>query len=147
MRLWSIHPSYLDAKGLVALWREALLAQSVLQGKTKGYKNHPQLIRFKNTSNPTGALASYLRHVNNEARRRGYNFQRSKIANKNIKGRMTVTCGQVEYELTHLLNKLKKRDSLLYNRLKTLKTVEPHPLFMQVEGSIEDWEKVSPGDS
>jgi len=30
MRLWSLHPRYLDAKGLVALWREGLLAQKVL---------------------------------------------------------------------------------------------------------------------
>lgn len=143
MRLWSIHPSYLDAKGLVALWREGLLAQSVLLGKTKGYKNHPQLLRFKNTTHPIGAIASYLRHVNNEARRRGYNFQRSKIVNKNIKGRITVTTGQVEYERTHLLNKLKKRDKLLYDQLKTLTTIELHPLFAQVKGKREEWEKVS----
>ncbi|WP_368086417.1 pyrimidine dimer DNA glycosylase/endonuclease V [Nitrosomonas sp. Nm34] len=26
MRLWSIHPKYLDAKGLLALWREGLQA-------------------------------------------------------------------------------------------------------------------------
>lgn len=37
MRLWSIHPRYLDTKGLVALWRETLLlAQAVLFGNTKG---------------------------------------------------------------------------------------------------------------
>ena len=36
MRLWSLHPRYLDAKGLVALWREGLLAQAVLKGQTKG---------------------------------------------------------------------------------------------------------------
>jgi len=38
MRLWTIHPKYLDAKGLVALWRETLLAKHVLEGKTPGYK-------------------------------------------------------------------------------------------------------------
>lgn len=43
MRLWSLHPQYLDAKGLVALWREGLLAQAVLAGQTRGYKRHPQL--------------------------------------------------------------------------------------------------------
>lgn len=48
MRIWSVHPSLLDAKGLVACWRETLLAQKVLQGLTKGYKNHPQLDRFSN---------------------------------------------------------------------------------------------------
>ena len=47
MRLWSVHPKYLDSKGLVALWREALLAKQVLEGGTKGYRNHPQLDRFK----------------------------------------------------------------------------------------------------
>jgi hypothetical protein len=29
-RIWSLHPKYLDARGLVALWREGLLAQAVL---------------------------------------------------------------------------------------------------------------------
>ena len=43
MRLWSLHPKYLDKLGLLGLWRESLLAQKVLLGKTKGYKNHPQL--------------------------------------------------------------------------------------------------------
>jgi hypothetical protein len=40
MRKWSIHPQYLDTKGLEALWREALLAKNVLEVKTKGYRNH-----------------------------------------------------------------------------------------------------------
>jgi len=31
MRLWTIHPKYLDRQGLLALWREALLAQKVLR--------------------------------------------------------------------------------------------------------------------
>lgn len=31
-----MHPRYLDAKGLVALWREALLVQAVLRGETRG---------------------------------------------------------------------------------------------------------------
>ncbi|HKX52383.1 MAG TPA: pyrimidine dimer DNA glycosylase/endonuclease V [Nitrosospira sp.] len=37
MRLWTLHPRYLDTKGLVAAWREALLAQKVLSGLTSGY--------------------------------------------------------------------------------------------------------------
>jgi hypothetical protein len=32
MRLWTLHPQYLDPRGLVALWRVALLAQQVLLG-------------------------------------------------------------------------------------------------------------------
>ena len=105
MRLWSIHPCYLDAKGFVALWREALLAQKVLLGNTKGYKNHPQLVRFKNIHNPTGAIASYLRCVIDEADKRGYNFDRSKIIKKSTSFKIPVTIGQVEYEFKHLLLK------------------------------------------
>ena len=97
MRLWSIHPSYSDARGLVALWREGLLAQNTMHGNTKGYVNHPQLSRFKNTNNPIGAIASYLRYVADEADYRGYNFNRSKIANRRIRNAILVTNGQVDY--------------------------------------------------
>ena len=67
MRLWSLHPGYLDSQGLVALWREALLAQKVLAGKTRGYKNHPQLERFKAHPHPPQAIAAYLVSVWEEA--------------------------------------------------------------------------------
>jgi len=142
MRLWSLHPKYLDTKGLVALWRETLLAQNVLLGNTKGYKNHPQLIRFKNTRNPQGAIATYLRHVADEADKRDYNFNRAKIINKRFNSSITVTSGQVEYELQHLLNKLKVRDSERYRELKALKRIELHPLFKKVRGEIANWEIV-----
>ncbi|MDB9822307.1 pyrimidine dimer DNA glycosylase/endonuclease V [Deltaproteobacteria bacterium] len=140
MRLWSMHPGYLDGKGLVALWREGLLAQKVLQGNTKGYKNHPQLRRFKNTGNPAGAIASYLRCAVDEADNRGYNFDRSKIINKKFKGKIPVTSGQLEYEFTHLLGKLKGRDPELYTRLNKVKRIELHPIFYRVSGDVEDWE-------
>ena len=117
MRLWSVHPSYLDTKGLVALWREGLLAQNVLLGKTKGYKNHPQLKRFKVAENPIGAIASYLRAVVDEADNRGYNFDRSKIINEEFRGMMTVTTGQLDYEFRRLLEKLKERDPARYAQL------------------------------
>jgi len=142
MRLWSIHPCYLDTKGLVALWREGLLAQKVLQGKTKGYKNHPQLTRFKNTTNPVGSVASYLRYIVNEASNRGYNFNRSKIINKKSHGKIQVTKGQLDYEFRHLLGKLKKRDPELYIRLNTIKKIEHHPMFNEVNGDVEDWERI-----
>lgn len=91
MRLWSIHPKYLDSKGLVALWREDLFAQAVLFGHTKGYKKHPQLIRFKNTSDQSAAIASYLRSVVEEADNRGYSFDRSKIMDKADKYNMNLS--------------------------------------------------------
>ena len=142
MRLWSIHPGYLDAKGLVALWREGLLAQKVLLGNTQGYRHHPQLVRFKRVNNPVGAIASYLRHVADEADRRGYHFDRSKIVNKRIRSRMPVTSGQLEYEFKHLLGKIKKRDRALYEQFRMVGKIRLHPIFRQVTGAVEDWEIV-----
>ncbi len=140
MRLWSIHPGYLNAKYLVAPWREGLLAQNVILGKTKGYKNHPQLSRFKNTNNPSGAIASYLRFVLDEAGRRGYHFNRKKIINRRIRSKIPVARGQAEYEFKHLLKKLKAGDPDLFIRLSTVKRIKLHPLFTPVKGNVEKWE-------
>lgn len=141
MRLWSIHPRYLDAKGLVALWREALLAQKVLQGGTRGYTRHPQLVRFKKTKNPVGAIAVYLGHIADEADRRGYNFDRKKIAKNRYTDNIQVTAGQAAYELAHLAAKLKTRSPLLYPRLQGLKKIELHPQFEMIDGDVAPWEK------
>ncbi|HOP48642.1 MAG TPA: pyrimidine dimer DNA glycosylase/endonuclease V [Desulfobacteraceae bacterium] len=140
MRLWSIHPCNLDSRGLVALWREGLLAQKVLQGNTRGYRNHPQLIRFKAAINPVGAIAAYLKHIADEADKRGYHFDRSKITNSAFDDRIPVTTGQLEYEFLHLLGKLKQRNTELYIKLNKTKTIKPHPIFNAVIGDIEDWE-------
>lgn len=142
MRLWSIHPKYLDSKGLVALWRESLLAQNVLLGNTKGYKNHPQLIRFKKTGEQSSAIASYLRSVAEEADNRGYNFNRSKIVDMVFKDKIPVTNGQVQYEFEHLLKKLKTRDRDLYQKYKDAVELDLHPLFSRIPGEIESWEKL-----
>ena len=140
MRLWSIHPKYLDTKGLVALWREALLAQNVLLGNTAGYKNHPQLKRFKETKNPEGAIASYLRGVEKEAKARSYNFDKSKINGRRVANRILVTSGQIEFECSHLEKKLKKRDAEKLKFLKSTNEMELHPLFKEVHGEVEIWE-------
>ncbi len=140
MRLWSIHPTYLDAKGLVALWREALLAQKVLLGQTKGYKKHPQLNRFIATDNKLGAIASYLRFVNEEAIHRGYNFDSNKILNAKRCVKIPVNSGQIEYEFNHLLKKLAIRDQQRYERLKLNDEIKLHPLFEEIPGDTEAWE-------
>lgn len=142
MRLWSLHPALLDVKGLVALWREGLLAQHVLLGKTRGYKNHPQLTRFKNSPNPPGAIATYLREVADEADRRGYNFDRSKIVNRRTSMQIPVTRGQLDYEFSHLLAKLALRAPDQYEQLQSARRIRLHPLFRKVPGDIEDWEIV-----
>lgn len=143
MRLWSLHPKYLDAKGLVALWRESLLAQHVLQGKTKGYKHHPQLLRFRSVKKPVGAIARYLHFIAEEADRRKYRFDREKIADETFKGKISVTDGQIAYEFSHLLGKLKIRDPERFKKLKKLTTADPHPLFKVIPGEHADWEKIS----
>lgn len=140
MRIWSLHPKYLDTKGLVALWRETLLAKNVLEGKTKGYKNHPQLDRFKKTSNPVDAINQYLSEIHNEAISRNYNFDRSKIDFNFQKIKMPVNSGQLDYEVKHLLNKLQIRDPKKYLQNKEVVTYDSHPMFEIVKGDIENWE-------
>ncbi len=147
MRLWSLHPQYLDQKGLVALWREGLLAQKVLENKTRGYKNHPQLLRFKQTANPLSAIASYLTVVQAEADNRGYCFDAGKILFSSDAIRLTITTKQLQYEYRHLLNKLQVRDPDRHQNLMRTKTILPHPLFQEVAGDIADWEKVYPSST
>lgn len=142
MRLWTLHPKHLDARGLVALWREALLAQKVLRGETRGYKHHPQLFRFTRTRNPPAALAAYLEAVHVEAEKRGYNFDRSKIGRRRFGGRLRETRGQLLYEWRHLKRKLKKRDPHSLGNLRSTRKLVPHPLFKIVPGEVRPWEKI-----
>src|SRR4051812_24852777 len=109
MRLWSLHPAQLDSRGLVALWREALLAQKVLGGLTKGYRHHPQLARFRAHRKPVAAIATYLAAVSAEAVRRGYSFDARKIGGGRVSVKIPVTRGQLAFERRHLLRKLKLR--------------------------------------
>lgn len=146
MRIWSIHPKYLDPKGLVALWRETLLAKHVLEGKTKGYKNHPQLNRFKRSKKPLDAINNYLAAVYQEAISRQYNFDKQKVDWRFLPVSLPVTKGQIKYESVHFLSKLKTRDPKRYKDLKSLLSFDPHPLFNLIEGETEDWEIVSPRD-
>jgi len=142
MRLWTIHPKYLDVKGLVALWREALLAQKVLQGQTRGYRQHPQLARFQAQPKPVAAIASYLRAVHTEATRHGYHFDRRKIAPHRFRGKITETAGQLFYEWQHLQQKLKKRDPQTEERLRRSTLPQAHPLFRIVTGPVQSWERI-----
>jgi hypothetical protein len=142
MRLWTLHPRYLDAKGLVALWREGLLAQKVLRGRTRGYRSHPQLIRFQRNARPTVAISFYLHTVLEEARHRGYQFDGKKI--RKPRGRMKIveTEGQMMYEWKHLKRKLSVRDTRQYRFLLSIEKPESHPLFRIIPGPHRDWERV-----
>ena len=141
MRLWSLHPKYLDPQGLVALWREALLAQAVLRGETRGYRNHPQLDRFKNHSAPFAAISLYLKGIHEEAKGRNYAFDISKIKPARKAVSLTVTTGQMTYEWAHLLAKLEVRNPAIYQKWRNVEVPEAHFIFTVRAGDIEPWER------
>jgi len=141
MRLWSLHPKYLDPKGLVALWREALLAQAVLRGNTRGYLNHPQLVRFRQQASPLSAIASYLAAVHSEAQNRGYSFDISKIGLVQPHSLVSVSSGQIKFERQHLLSKLAVRNPELYEKFSLILSPDVHPLFEVIAGGVESWER------
>ncbi len=164
MRIWSLHPCLLDRRALVACWRETLLAQKVLRGLTRGYTNHPQLIRFRAHPQPLEAVAAYLSGLADEADARGYSFNRALIgagehgAGENGAGEngadktespyasvalIPVPLGQLEYELAFLQHKVAGRDPEWEHRLNKRLAARgelaacAHPLFEAVPGTIE----------
>jgi hypothetical protein len=141
MRLWSLHPSLLDPKALAALWREGLPAQKVLQGKTRGYRSHPQLHRFRQSGEPPAAISTYLGAIHGEASRRGYTFDASRIALERGLLSLTVTQGQLAFEQEHLKEKLRQRDPERFRDLCRTRPITAHPLFVVVMGEIESWER------
>jgi Pyrimidine dimer DNA glycosylase len=142
MRLWSLHPKYLDTNGLVAAWREALLASAVLQDQTKGYRNHPQLNRFEKSPYPISAIAFFLKAIHVESKRRGYNFDKTKIPKMQFEIILPLTTSQLKYEWNLLKSKLAKRNPVKLVEIKDIDFPDAHPLFEVIEGSIEEWEKI-----
>ena len=163
-------PAPLPARSprLVACWRETLLAQKVLRGLTRGYTNHPQLIRFRAHPQPLEAVAAYLSGLADEADARGYSFNRALIdagedstsehgAGNNSAdkaespyasvARIPVPLGQLEYELAFLQHKVAGRDPEWEHQLSERLAARgklaacAHPLFEVVPGTIEPWEK------
>ena len=141
MRLWSIHPRYLDPQGLVALWREALLARAVLRGMTKGYRHHPQLARFSAHRFPRAAISAYLGAIHDEASIRGYSFDRSKVGRLRVVEHISVTRGQLEFEWQHLLAKVARRSPEHYRKLRLIRSPQWHPLVRPRAGQVEIWER------
>lgn len=141
MRLWSLHPSHLDRIGLVACWRETLLAQAVLEEKTVGYRNHPQLERFRNSPDPIDAVGAYLYSLHDEATARGYNFNIDKVtADRNSEVKIDVTDGQLQFEWHHLGKKLAERSPDDAARWEESEPT-PGPVFTVIPGEVESWER------
>lgn len=154
MRLWSLHPRYLDRAGLTAAWREALLAQAVLAGRTRGYTQHPQLERFRSTSDPVATVGAYLTGVREEALARAYRFDPARVDRPLVgaaawtgwAGSVPVTTGQVALEWTHLMSKLRQRSPEWAQRWDALTAADllVHPLFTLVPGPVATWERAGP---
>ena len=144
MRIWTLHPKYLDPQGLVALWREGLLAKAVLEGKTQGYTSHPQIDRFRQHHSPLVVLCSYLQQVLTESDTRGYSFDHSKLppATK-TRFKITTTLGQLRYEWRHLSLKLKQRSPGTYNSIRHIRTPDHNHVFRIVDGPIAPWERTT----
>lgn len=145
MRLWSLHPRYLDPQGLVALWREALLARAVLRGETRGYHHHPQLERFRAHAQPRVAINAYLLAVHLEAVARGYAFDKAKLGPRRVAQPIPVNSGQLEFEWQHLLHKLAVRSPVRYAQLQDIAAPACHPLFRRRAGQVASWERVQGG--
>ena len=145
MRLWSLHPRYLDPQGLVALWREALLAKAVLRCETRGYTRHPQLERFRAHPQPRSAINSYLAAVHAEATQRGYAFNRSKIGPVRVVQAIPVSAGQLACEWQHLQSKLSVRSPAVLAQWSDVLTPSCHPLFRPQPGPVASWERASGG--
>ncbi len=141
MRLWTLHPKYLDPQGLVALWRESLLARAVLRGETRGYQHHPQVERFKSHEEPRSAINDYLVGVFEVSASRGYSFDSSKIEPVLGVTQIAVTSGQIEFEWQHLMTKLSSRNPAIYEKWQSVVEPDTHPLFHIISGEIEPWER------
>ncbi|MEE6281339.1 pyrimidine dimer DNA glycosylase/endonuclease V [Georgenia sunbinii] len=162
MRIWSLRPDYLDRQGLIACWRETLLAQAVLAGRTRGYRGHSQLQRLRDCPDPVATVGAYLVGLREEATARGYRFDATRIDQPAViepagvvlpaavplddapaaVPRLTVTSGQVDHEWGHLLAKLAVRSPDRHAELLGVTSVAVHPLFEVVPGPVASWERV-----
>jgi hypothetical protein len=140
MRLWTVHPRHLDAAGLVAVWREALLARAVLRGKTRGYRHHPQLDRFRAHGRPLDCIDAFLAGLHAESVARGYRFSARKFRRPARRVALVETRGQLLHEWAHLKRKLKRRSPARYREALAARPAA-HPLFRVVAGGVRPWER------
>lgn len=144
MRLWSVDPALLDRAALIAGWREGLLAQKVLDGRTRGYRSHPQLVRFQSLDEPVGGMVAWLEGLADEADRRGYRFDRTRLLRPgNDTIRIELTDGQLELEWHHLRAKVRDRDASWWARIEHAEPAA-HPMFTLVAGPVAPWERAAP---
>lgn len=126
----------------MAVWREALLAKAVLQNRTRGYRSHPQLVRFRAHPDPVAAINTYLAGILAEGRLRGYRFDARKLRGRRTMVQIDATRGQLLFEWSHLLRKLRSRAP---RARRPARATEPraHLLFRLTPGPIAEWESAA----
>lgn len=153
MRLWSLHPSYLDKQALQVCWADALQALEYYKQERaymKGITNdlspyfYPCLDRFRMTGSPIAHITNYLHGLCDESERRNTPFGRAKLPEFTPGLRLKVTDGQIAREEKLLLLQLNRRkQTQLWMDLFVAEYVQPHPLFEIVSGPVEPWETSS----
>jgi hypothetical protein len=140
MRIWTVHPRYLDVKGFVALWRETLLGMETLKKHVKcqhyiPWYKHPQLAPFKAQSDPILYISNYLYLVLEESRRRNYNFDGSKLDAIPYCENLPLIKASREvlvHEWLVCLGRYRVRSPKWFEEVKDISPLEvdPHPLYI-----------------
>lgn len=130
MSLWSVHPRYLDNKGLISAWNRGLQLQKQLSTEPARNTGNSQLIMFSRQEKPLHAIGSYLSFIASEGCRRGYKFTHEKILYPNFDEELLpIDSEQLRSENQMLQNRLKTRDKNRYQQLSSQSWPETHPLF------------------
>ena len=150
MRIWTLHPRFLDRQGLLGQWREALQAKNALLDPhhSSNVCHERQLRRFKAAKiQALSCMGVYLHAVADEMILRGYKPNVSLIPYYvGTPSLIPVTQGQVNFEIAHLMAKLTERDPsrlLPLSKIRVLMSNQLNPIFKEVGGDIESWEKIS----
>ena len=140
MRLWSLHPRYLDPQG----WSrcgETLLARKVLRGETRGYRHHPQLQRFREARDPQSAIDAYLPRSTPRRRRAATRSTRTSSMPTRARkdpGRARATR---RARMGHLIAQARVAQPGAHVRWRELQRPRTHPSFRVVAGGVADWER------
>lgn len=126
----------------MALWREALLAWTVLQGEARGYTRHSQLERFRDCAEPCLVINMYLAGVHVEATARGGHFDANKIGSVQPVPSLDVNVGQLAYEWSHLETRPLTRSPVWWKQWRGVRVPECHPLFQRRPGPMAARERV-----
>jgi hypothetical protein len=90
-------------------------------------------------------IGMFLLDIYDEASRRGYSFDRTKILRSDSCGqKISVGDGQVRYEFALLLSKLERRDRVKYAEISMTEDIRLNSVFTLGRGGIEPWERPIP---